>query len=47
MFRNAEGQVINNFDQNGELKSGRDAWMVHAAFGPSLDLERETGRAHV
>ena len=40
MFRNAEGQVINNFDQNGELKSGRDAWMVHAAFGPSLDLER-------
>mgnify|MGYP003571141516 FL=1 len=40
MFRNADGQVLNNFDQNGELKSGRDAWMVHAAFGPSLDLDR-------
>ncbi len=38
MFRNADGLVMNNFDENGELKSGRDAWMVHGAFGPSLDL---------
>jgi len=39
LFRNADGQVINNFDENGEIKSGRDAWMVHSAFGSSLDLD--------
>ncbi|MCU5781100.1 hypothetical protein MA04_00400 [Alcanivorax balearicus MACL04] len=41
MWQNAEGQLANNFNVNtGEIESGRDAWMVHAAFGSSLDLKR-------
>ncbi|MEQ9510004.1 MAG: putative porin [Alloalcanivorax xenomutans] len=41
MWQNAEGNLVNNFDLNtGEIESGRDAWMVHAAFGSSLDLTR-------
>lgn len=40
MFRNADGLIMNNFDENGELKSGRDAWMIHSAFGSSLALDR-------
>lgn len=39
MWENADGQLISNFDSNtGELESGREAWMLHAAFGSSLDL---------
>lgn len=41
MWENADGQLINNFDDNtGKLESGREAWMLHAAFGTSLDLRR-------
>ena len=38
MSRISAGNIVNNFDQNGALESGRDAWMVHTVFGSSLDL---------
>ncbi len=40
MFERSDGLILNNFDTNGELESGADAWMVHAAFGDDLDLAR-------
>ena len=40
MWRNAAGMIVNNFDEDGEFESGRTAWMVHAAFGSSLKLDR-------
>ena len=40
MFERSDGLILNNFDTSGELESGADAWMVHAAFGDDLDLAR-------
>ncbi|MFP1683772.1 putative porin [Alloalcanivorax sp. C16-1] len=40
MLEHSEGQIYNNFDFNGELESGSDAWMLQAAFGEGLDLKR-------
>jgi len=41
MWENADGELVSNYDLNtGEIESGRTAWMLHAAFGTSMDLRR-------
>lgn len=38
MLRRSDGFIANNFDENGNIESGANAWMVSAAFGPTFDL---------
>lgn len=37
MWKRSEGQIVNNFDDNGEWESGDTAWMLHATLGSTLD----------
>ncbi|WP_339649800.1 putative porin [Halopseudomonas pelagia] len=37
MWKRSQGQIINNFDDDGEHESGDSAWMLHATLGNALD----------
>lgn len=37
MWKRSEGQIVNNFDDGGELESGDTAWMLHVTLGSALD----------
>lgn len=40
MWSHSDGEIVNNFDDGGAFKSGRLAWMGHAALGSSFDMTR-------
>lgn len=37
MWKRSQGQIVNNFDENGEHDSGDTAWMLQATLGSRLD----------
>ncbi|KHK66391.1 MULTISPECIES: putative porin [Pseudomonas] len=41
MRKRSEGQFANNLDENGEIESGANAWMLQFTLGNSLELKRE------
>ncbi|MBV4495260.1 putative porin [Pseudomonas sp. SWRI12] len=41
MRKRSEGQFANNLDENGEVESGANAWMLQFTLGNSLELKRE------
>jgi len=41
MTDRADGNLVNNLDDNGSIKSGPNAWMIGATFGKSLDLAQK------
>ncbi|MCQ6258698.1 putative porin [Pseudomonas sp. Q11] len=40
MRKRSEGQFANNLDENGEVESGANAWMLQFTLGNSLELKR-------
>ena len=41
MRKRSAGQFANNLDENGEVESGANAWMLQFTLGNSLELKRE------
>ncbi|QKJ36377.1 putative porin [Pseudomonas sp. MPDS] len=41
MRKRSEGQFVNNLDENGEVESGANAWMLQFTLGNSLELKRQ------
>lgn len=41
MRKRSEGQFANNLDENGEVESGANAWMLQFTLGNSLELKRQ------
>ncbi|WP_434600760.1 putative porin [Pseudomonas sp. Z4-7] len=41
MRKRSEGQFANNLDENGEVQSGANAWMLQFTLGNSLELKRQ------
>ncbi|MDP9782342.1 putative porin [Pseudomonas fluorescens] len=41
MRKRSAGQSANNLDENGEVESGANAWMLQFTLGNSLELKRE------
>lgn len=41
MRKRSEGQIVNNLDSNGNIKSGANAWMVQFTLGNSLELKKQ------
>lgn len=39
MASRAQGYIVNNFDDNGNIESGPNAWMLQATLGRSYDLK--------
>lgn len=40
MRKRSAGQIVNNRDEDGNIKSGSDAWMVQFTLGNALELKR-------
>lgn len=40
MRKRSAGQVVNNIDANGSIKSGADAWMVQFTLGNAFEMRR-------
>ncbi len=38
MQSRSEGQIVNNLSDDGQIQSGPNAWMLHAALGNGFDL---------
>lgn len=41
MRKRSAGQFANNLDENGEIESGANAWMLQFTLGNSLELKRQ------
>ncbi|WP_347900583.1 putative porin [Pseudomonas purpurea] len=41
MRKRSEGQIVNNLDSDGNIKSGANAWMVQFTLGNSLELKKQ------
>ncbi|WHS58314.1 putative porin [Pseudomonas sp. G2-4] len=41
MRKRSEGQFANNLNENGEVESGANAWMLQFTLGNSLELKRQ------
>ncbi|MBO9356973.1 hypothetical protein GG851_23535 [Bordetella petrii] len=41
MWSRSAGQIVNNLDNDGELESGPNAWMLHAALGNGFDMRNK------
>ncbi len=40
MRKRSAGQLANNIDENGNIKSGGDAWMLQFTLGNALDMRK-------
>ncbi|WP_313701819.1 putative porin [Achromobacter sp.] len=41
MMSRSQGNIVNNFGENGEIESGPNAWMLQATLGRSYDLKEK------
>lgn len=41
MWKRSEGNIVNNFGDNGEVESGPNAWMLQATLGRSFDMKEK------
>jgi len=41
MWSRSQGNIVNNFGDNGEVESGPNAWMLQATLGRSFDMKEK------
>ena len=41
IWSRSQGHLVNNFNENGEVQSGPNAWMLQATLGRSFDLKEK------
>lgn len=41
MMSRSQGNIVNNFGENGDIESGPNAWMLQATLGRSYDLKEK------
>lgn len=41
MMNRSQGNIVNNFGENGDVESGPNAWMLQATLGRSYDLKEK------
>ncbi|WP_448107713.1 putative porin [Pseudomonas azerbaijanoccidentalis] len=41
MRKRAAGQIVNNLDNDGDIESGANAWMVQFTLGSALDMRKQ------